>query len=328
MLIIVAGMMWLVCRVLEIVTDVPNAAATKRGLGVHRIWVDHAEQYMWVYRPRDCIVQLNLATGNVEISLPAWGDEIAHVAHCNDGPTALVCGHDGTVTLHRDGEEQKVAKASSNAGLPLAPLLSEDGSVALFVTALGHVRGWSRNGTDVREFNYATDSPSKALHAGLNSTGRRLFIARDDGVVSFYASETGVQDQTDLHVGVGCCACAWSEDEQLFVAVRRDGFFQVHLTETGRVHWEGHIGSRCDFCARNRLKVSPDGRLIAVSTNLNTVAVWDLMAGKTVGQLCGHNGLVCTMQFSRDSRRLFTGSYDNTIREWSLESYAQMRIIN
>jgi len=77
------------------------------------------------------------------------------------------------------------------------------------------------------------------------------------------------------------------------------------------------------------LDFSPDGSRIAIAfQETPTVFVWDVRAGRVSGQLHGHSGMSHTVQFSADSSRLYTGGYDGTVREWSLQSYSQLRRID
>jgi WD40 repeat protein len=73
---------------------------------------------------------------------------------------------------------------------------------------------------------------------------------------------------------------------------------------------------------------SPDGRLFADggfadggfadSGADHVVRVWDVTAGKQLGQFKGHHGSITALAFSPDSRRLITGSSDTTLLVWDV----------
>jgi len=73
---------------------------------------------------------------------------------------------------------------------------------------------------------------------------------------------------------------------------------------------------------------SPDGRLFAEAGFADggfadagadhAVRVWDLTAGKEIGQFKGHQGAITAVAFAPDSRRLITGSSDTTILVWDV----------
>jgi WD40 repeat protein len=73
---------------------------------------------------------------------------------------------------------------------------------------------------------------------------------------------------------------------------------------------------------------SPDGRLFADAGFADrgfadrgadhAVRVWDVTAGKEIGQFKGHQGSITALAFSPDSRRLITGSSDTTLLVWDV----------
>lgn len=82
------------------------------------------------------------------------------------------------------------------------------------------------------------------------------------------------------------------------------------------------------------LAVSPDGRLLASGGGDKggllgfgkpawldcAVRVWDIASGKLLHTLEGHQQTVTHLAFSRDNKRLLSGSPDNTVRVWDAQS--------
>jgi hypothetical protein len=64
------------------------------------------------------------------------------------------------------------------------------------------------------------------------------------------------------------------------------------------------------------LTFSPDGRALAVRGAERSVRVWDVTAGKEIGQLKGHGGRVETVAFAPDGKALASGATDTTILLW------------
>jgi WD40 repeat protein len=56
--------------------------------------------------------------------------------------------------------------------------------------------------------------------------------------------------------------------------------------------------------------LSPDGRLLAASGDY--VMVWDVTTGQELHTLRGHTGLIRSLAFSPDRRRLASGSLDGS----------------
>jgi hypothetical protein len=66
------------------------------------------------------------------------------------------------------------------------------------------------------------------------------------------------------------------------------------------------------------LAFSPDGRLLATAKDTPAIHLWDLLEGREVGQLEGHEGGVASLLFSRDAEHLFSGGTDTTALTWDL----------
>jgi len=325
--VMLAGLFCVVSQFLVNVTNVPSAPMVNSHRGVYRISLDFDERHMWVYRHREGIYRLELKTGEMIRSLPVQGMDLTAVAHSGDGSTTVVCGVDGTVIMDHDGEYPRVMRVGPPDDMIAS--VSDNGAVAACVMLRGRVHGWSRHESEVQEFSYDLAANSVILQIFVNPSGRRMLVARSDGMVSFHVPETGDPDGSGMYVGPDCVAFAWSRDERLCAVVTSNSEVRVYDVTTGRVVREGTIDGHIHYCPAGTLKISPDGRRLAISTCLSTaISVWDLKAGAASGQCCGHGAMVRTLQFSSDSNRLFSGSHDGTVREWSLETCSQLRIVD
>jgi WD40 repeat protein len=63
---------------------------------------------------------------------------------------------------------------------------------------------------------------------------------------------------------------------------------------------------------------APDGRSLAMCGPDQSIRVWDVAAGKEIGELKGHGGKVTTLAMSADGNTLVSGSTDTTILVWDL----------
>lgn len=327
-LIVPIGALWMVSQAMTVFEDNPKAAARVPARPVYNISLEHDEHHMWVYRLHEDVVRINLMSGDVEQSLSMPGVQLSAVAHSHDHSTILLCCADGTVVMFRDGKTVKAGDLSPDVGFDAS--VSDDGTVAIVATSSGRFHGWRCHGSEMKDFAFNLASSSVVLQIGLNSTGDRLFIAKSDGIVLFRKLETPERDATTLNVGAECLAFAWSRDERHFGVVTGDFRVRIYDVATGSIiHQELLDDSSRQFTEGCIASISPDGRRMAVSTTVSSeIYLWDIEAAVPVRRLKGHDGIVHTMQFSPDSERLFSGSYDGTIREWSLKTCSQLRIID
>jgi RNA polymerase sigma factor (sigma-70 family) len=66
------------------------------------------------------------------------------------------------------------------------------------------------------------------------------------------------------------------------------------------------------------LAFSPSGRHLVASHGSPAIAVWDVLAGKEVGTLTGHQGAVTSLLFLAGGHRVVSGSVDTTARLWDV----------
>ena len=70
------------------------------------------------------------------------------------------------------------------------------------------------------------------------------------------------------------------------------------------------------FC----VQFSPDGKLVAQSTEYGTVMLWEVASGALHASLKGHTSSVNCVAFSPDGKTLASASTDQTIRLWDVNT--------
>jgi RNA polymerase sigma factor (sigma-70 family) len=71
------------------------------------------------------------------------------------------------------------------------------------------------------------------------------------------------------------------------------------------------------------LAFSADGRYLATAQETPAIHVWDVLAGREVGQLRGHEGGVVSLLWAPDGRHLFSGGTDTTALTWDVARLTQ-----
>jgi len=66
------------------------------------------------------------------------------------------------------------------------------------------------------------------------------------------------------------------------------------------------------------LAFSPNSRFLAMAKDTPTIQLWDVLTGREVCQLKGHEGGIASLLFAPDGRHLFSGGIDTTALSWDL----------
>lgn len=310
----------------QMFSSIAEEAASSRNLtrstsprGVYRISLNQVGDRIWIYRPRDQITQLDVVTREVHDSIAVAGAELSAVAHSADGMTTVMSGIDGSMYLWRAGEgithERRIVirDAATDAAV------SEDGRIAVCATPSGVVAGWVRDETSVREIQFELPKcDSNIVKIGLNRSGRQLIVSRSDGLISFYNAATGLIDGQPLDVGAECTVFALSQDERSMAVASVAGFARIYDLVAGTIVAEFEMKKSAHSDRPTAIALSPDGKwLVAASNTMKGIYLANTTTGEPFGRIAGHDGIVRCLQFSPDSSRFYSGSYDGTVRVWS-----------
>jgi WD40 repeat protein len=153
--------------------------------------------------------------------------------------------------------------------------------------------------------------------------GKYLATAGDDQTVRLWDVTSGAEvrrmsghKQRAFHV-------AFHPDGHLLASAGGDGAVQLWDVATGRVRrtllHEGGV---------YRVAFSPNGWLASSSfqqhpergTVQGVIRLWDPDSGKKLLTLAGHTDMISSLAFSRDGKRLASGSSDRTIKLWDPRS--------
>lgn len=75
----------------------------------------------------------------------------------------------------------------------------------------------------------------------------------------------------------------------------------------------------------NEIKVSPDGKSVAIGNTGNNAKLMDFETGKVIHTFRGHESIVISIDFSPDGKYLATGGADGTAKIWDTETGEMIR---
>ncbi len=194
----------------------------------------------------------------------------------------------------------------------------------------GFVRIWnSKTGAPVKSFFGHTDA---VLSVRFSRDGNLLVTTSYDNTARLWDVASGRELQKFEGHFWWVWNAAFSPDETRLVTASHDGTANVYDIKTGKkiADFTGHRGPV--FVA----EFSPDGQTIATGGFDHRVLLWKpedqpwtnlqlLAEGKqdqspVFTALDSHTSGVRTLEYSSDGRRLLTGSDDNTLKLWNLET--------
>lgn len=301
--------------------------------GVARITVLDGGNNLYVLRPKERIYQVNLATGIIEQPLPLLDGEISDIKHSRDGLTTLILACNGSAELYHCGEPSQyfpLPAAVGTGAIPIAAGMASDGSLALVMMESGLVQGWVRKDTSFQSIAYQLPLQTELARASLDPSGERLFVTQANRMQAIHDAQSGRQKLSFPRSRCACTDCVWSANGDWLAAGYEDGTICILDSISGNriSRFEMPIRTTSDDTRIMSIAVSPDRRyLAATSDRSKEITLWDMNSGNSSRQLAGHAGLVRTMAFSQNSERLYSGSFDGTIREWSTEAGNQLRFI-
>ena len=145
------------------------------------------------------------------------------------------------------------------------------------------------------------------------STDRRMFAtaSRDRTVKIWDIPNQQMHKNLTKHVNV-VCAAAFSPDGKLLATTSRDNSIILWNVSSGETIAEFKIQGSSYVYAEG-LAFSPDGKYLALACKDQAIRLWDVVERRQTVTLRGHGGAVTSVAFSRDGRRLVSGSRDRTV---------------
>lgn len=146
--------------------------------------------------------------------------------------------------------------------------------------------------------------------------GQKIVTAADDGKVKVWDVKSGFCIVTFTEHTSGVTACEFAKKGSILFTASLDGSIRAWDLIRYRNFRTFTAPSRLSFSS---LTVDPSGEVIcAGSPDSFDIHVWSVQTGQLLDQLSGHEGPVSTLSFAADGNHLVSGSWDHTVRIWSI----------
>lgn len=196
-----------------------------------------------------------------------------------------------TVSINRSGEW--LAFGSSNLG---QLLVWEWQSESYILKQQGHFDN----------LNALTYSPS----------GDRIITCADDGKIKVWDAASGFCIVTFTEHTSGVTACEFARRGNVLFTASLDGSVRAFDLIRYRCFRTFTAPKRLSFSS---LAVDPAGEVVAAgSLDDFDVHIWSVQTGQLLDQLAGHEGPVSSLAFAPNGGALVSGSWDRTVRIWSI----------
>lgn len=150
---------------------------------------------------------------------------------------------------------------------------------------------------------------------------QRIVTASDDGKVKVWDVKSGFCIVTFTEHSSGVTACEFAKKGNVLYTSSLDGSVRAWDLIRYRNFRTFTAPSRLSFSS---LAVDPSGEVVcAGSPDSFDIHVWSVQTGQLLDQLSGHEGPVSALAFSADGSHLVSGSWDNTVRIWSIFGRSQ-----
>ncbi|MFN0052177.1 MAG: WD40 repeat domain-containing protein, partial [Planctomycetales bacterium] len=156
--------------------------------------------------------------------------------------------------------------------------------------------------------------------------GRSLAVVtsgRPD-VIQLVEAQSG-ELQGRIELGAKMVRLAFTPDGKRLAVTERDSAVRMYERETTQRVWEQKLELNNPFeNYTSGITCSPDGKLVAVGATDNRLHLLDAETGAVAGTLEGHFWYPWALEFSPDSRMLYSAGWDCLLRRWDVAARRQL----
>ncbi|KAG8628011.1 hypothetical protein KVT40_003884 [Elsinoe batatas] len=161
-----------------------------------------------------------------------------------------------------------------------------------------------------------------SIHALTYSpSGDRIITCSEDGKVKIWDATSGFCIVTFTEHTSSVTACEYAKRGNVLFTASLDGSIRAWDLIRYRNFRTYTAPSRLAFTS---VAVDPSGEVVAAgSQDSFDIHLWSVQTGQLLDRLAGHEGPVSSLAFSPDGGSLISGSWDHTVRIWSVFARTQ-----
>lgn len=147
-------------------------------------------------------------------------------------------------------------------------------------------------------------------------SGDRVVTCADDGKIKVWDTTSGFCVVTFTEHTSGVTACEFARRGNVLFTASLDGSVRAFDLIRYRCFRTFTAPKRLSFSS---IAVDPSGEVVAAgSLDDFDVHIWSVQTGQLLDQLSGHEGPVSSLAFAANDGSLVSGSWDRTVRIWSV----------
>ncbi|KAI9834542.1 MAG: hypothetical protein M1819_002918 [Sarea resinae] len=146
--------------------------------------------------------------------------------------------------------------------------------------------------------------------------GQKIITTADDGKIKVWDVASGFCIVTFTEHTSGVTACEFSKRGNVLFTASLDGSIRAWDLIRYRNFRTFTAPTRLSFSS---IAVDPSGEVVcAGSLDSFDIHIWSVQTGQLLDQLTGHEGPVSSLSFAPNGGSLISGSWDHTVRVWSI----------